>query len=243
VAQRHRGRVDGAAPRVLRDLLPSEQRDRRWSSATSTRSRRWSFLARHFGPIPASDRPIPQVYTAEPPQEGERRFVVRRAGQIAWCAMSWRTVAGAPPRHGAAGGPGQRAGRRHHVASPPGARREDARALGHRRAMAAPGSRALLRLRAGPAGRRARRDRVRDPARDRAHRVRRRHRGECERRGRRSRPRSSSTATRRSDRRVAVRGDRRRGLGVVRRTIPLRSEPCTPRTCAASCSRTSTTTR
>jgi len=49
-------------------------------------------LATHFGPIPASDHPIPQVYTAEPPQEGERRFVVRRAGQIAWCAMSWRTV-------------------------------------------------------------------------------------------------------------------------------------------------------
>ena len=51
-----------------------------------------ALLARHFGPIPASDRPIPRVYTVEPPQEGERRFVVRRAGQIAWCAMSWRTV-------------------------------------------------------------------------------------------------------------------------------------------------------
>jgi zinc protease len=49
-------------------------------------------LAKHFGPIPASERPIPRVYTVEPPQEGERRFVVRRAGQIAWCAMSWRTV-------------------------------------------------------------------------------------------------------------------------------------------------------
>jgi zinc protease len=51
-----------------------------------------ALLARHFGPIPASERPIPHVYTVEPPQEGERRFVIRRAGQIAWCAMSWRTV-------------------------------------------------------------------------------------------------------------------------------------------------------
>jgi len=50
-------------------------------------------IARRFGPIPASPRPIPEVYTTEPPQEGERRFVVRRAGEVAWCGLSWRTVA------------------------------------------------------------------------------------------------------------------------------------------------------
>jgi len=49
-------------------------------------------IARHYGRIPASSRPIPPVYTVEPPQEGERRFVVRRTGQIAWVALSWRTV-------------------------------------------------------------------------------------------------------------------------------------------------------
>ena len=49
-------------------------------------------LAERFGPLPASPRPIPRVYTVEPPQEGERRFIVRRAGQIAWCGLSWRTV-------------------------------------------------------------------------------------------------------------------------------------------------------
>lgn len=49
-------------------------------------------IERHFGRIPASGRPIPAVYTVEPPQEGERRFVVRRTGQIAWVALSWRTV-------------------------------------------------------------------------------------------------------------------------------------------------------
>src|SRR6266542_1455291 len=35
-------------------------------------------IARHFGVIPPSARPIPRVYTVEPPQEGERRFVVRQ---------------------------------------------------------------------------------------------------------------------------------------------------------------------
>src|SRR5207248_9840281 len=49
-------------------------------------------IGRRFGGIPSSPRPIPRVYTSEPPQEGERRFVVRRAGQVAWCALSWRTV-------------------------------------------------------------------------------------------------------------------------------------------------------
>ncbi|MEX0878171.1 MAG: pitrilysin family protein [Thermoanaerobaculia bacterium] len=49
-------------------------------------------LARYFRAIPPSPRPIPRVYTVEPPQEGERRFLVRRAGQVAWCGLSWRTV-------------------------------------------------------------------------------------------------------------------------------------------------------
>ena len=49
-------------------------------------------LAGQFGKIPPSSRPIPRVHTVEPPQEGERRFIVRRPGQSAWCAFSWRTV-------------------------------------------------------------------------------------------------------------------------------------------------------
>ena len=51
-----------------------------------------AMIDRHFGRIPPSSRPIPPVYTVEPAQEGERRFLVRRTGQIAWVALSWRTV-------------------------------------------------------------------------------------------------------------------------------------------------------
>ena len=51
-----------------------------------------ALIDRHFGAIASSSRPIPAVHTTEPAQEGERRFVVRRAGQVAWCALSWRTV-------------------------------------------------------------------------------------------------------------------------------------------------------
>lgn len=49
-------------------------------------------INRHFGAIPPSAQPIPPVYTTEPKQEGERRFIVRRAGRVAWVALSWRTV-------------------------------------------------------------------------------------------------------------------------------------------------------
>ena len=49
-------------------------------------------IDRHLGAIPASAQPIPSVHTVEPPQEGERRFTVRRSGQVAWCGLAWRTV-------------------------------------------------------------------------------------------------------------------------------------------------------
>jgi zinc protease len=54
-------------------------------------------IEREFGKIPKSAAPIPAVYTVEPPQEGERRFIVRRAGQVAWCSLSWKTVEATHP--------------------------------------------------------------------------------------------------------------------------------------------------
>ncbi len=51
-----------------------------------------STIVRHFGEVPRSPKPIPAVYTLEPPQEGERRFIVRRVGSVGWCSLSWRTV-------------------------------------------------------------------------------------------------------------------------------------------------------
>ena len=56
-----------------------------------------AMIERHFGRIPSSRRPIPEVYTTEPPQQGERRFTIRRTAQVAWTAVSWRTVAARHP--------------------------------------------------------------------------------------------------------------------------------------------------
>jgi len=54
-------------------------------------------VEKHFGHIPRSSRPIPRPYTVEPRQEGERRFVVRRSGQIAWIGLSYRSVSASDP--------------------------------------------------------------------------------------------------------------------------------------------------
>ena len=108
VAQRHRRRFDRPAAGVLRHLLPPEQRDRdahrrlrggrrarRDRAAVRRRSRRRRSRSR-------------AVYTVEPPQEGERRFVVRRAGEVAWCGLLVEDRRGAARRHAGARGARQR---------------------------------------------------------------------------------------------------------------------------------------
>ncbi len=47
------------------------------------------FIAKHFGGIPPSPSPIPPMYTVEPAQEGEQRFVLRRAGQLGLVEIGW----------------------------------------------------------------------------------------------------------------------------------------------------------
>jgi len=54
-------------------------------------------LQKYFGVIPASPHPIPEVYTAEPPQEGERRFVVRRAGEVGALMLAYHIPAAKHP--------------------------------------------------------------------------------------------------------------------------------------------------
>ncbi len=48
-------------------------------------------VGKHFGPLPRAPRPLPPVVTREPRQEGERRFVIRRAGEVGWVGCSWRS--------------------------------------------------------------------------------------------------------------------------------------------------------
>jgi len=48
-------------------------------------------ISKHFGAYQASDHTIPEVYTEEPPQQGERRLVIRRAGELALMQIAFHT--------------------------------------------------------------------------------------------------------------------------------------------------------
>lgn len=54
-------------------------------------------VAHFFGPLPRSPRPVPHTVTQECPQEGERRFIVRRRGEVGWVGLSWHVPAAAHP--------------------------------------------------------------------------------------------------------------------------------------------------
>ena len=41
-----------------------------------------SMIAKNFSSVPPSPKPFPKVYTVEPPQEGERRFIVQRGDEL-----------------------------------------------------------------------------------------------------------------------------------------------------------------
>jgi zinc protease len=56
-------------------------------------SRALELVQRYFGAAPASASPIPEVYTEEPKQQGERRLVVRRAGELPLVQVAFRTPA------------------------------------------------------------------------------------------------------------------------------------------------------
>ena len=49
-------------------------------------------LQQAFGHIAPSSQPLPEVYTQEPEQEGERRFVLRQSapGQTGAVCICWR---------------------------------------------------------------------------------------------------------------------------------------------------------
>jgi zinc protease len=50
-----------------------------------------SLIRKYFGQYGPSSEPIPEVYTDEPPQQGERRLVIRRAGELAVVQIAFHT--------------------------------------------------------------------------------------------------------------------------------------------------------
>jgi zinc protease len=50
-----------------------------------------ALVEKYFGALSETREQIPEVYTDEPAQEGERRLVVRRAGELALVQIAWHT--------------------------------------------------------------------------------------------------------------------------------------------------------
>ncbi len=48
-------------------------------------------IGKYFGAYAASEVPIPEVYTEEPPQQGERRLVIRRVGELPVVQIAFHT--------------------------------------------------------------------------------------------------------------------------------------------------------
>jgi zinc protease len=48
-----------------------------------------SLVEKYFGALAATREAIPEVYTDEPAQEGERRLIIRRAGELALVQIAW----------------------------------------------------------------------------------------------------------------------------------------------------------
>lgn len=53
-----------------------------------------TLIRKHYGPIPRSPAPIPEVYTEEPEQTGPRRVTVKRSGQLGVVAVGFKSPAG-----------------------------------------------------------------------------------------------------------------------------------------------------
>jgi zinc protease len=56
-------------------------------------------IGKHFGSIAKSPHAIPQAYTEEPRQDGQRRFVIRRVGAPGVVAVAFKTPKGLDEKH------------------------------------------------------------------------------------------------------------------------------------------------
>lgn len=56
-----------------------------------------SLVEKYYGPIPASPKPIPEVYTTEPEQLGPRRLIVKKAGQLGVVGIGHKVPEGLHP--------------------------------------------------------------------------------------------------------------------------------------------------
>ena len=60
-----------------------------------------ALVKKYYGAIPSAPHPIPQVYTEEPPQQGPRRVVVKRPGELGVVGIAYKVPRALHPDHAA----------------------------------------------------------------------------------------------------------------------------------------------
>jgi zinc protease len=60
-------------------------------------------IIKYFGAIPKPTRELPQTYTEEPAQDGERLVTLRRVGELGWAGAMYHVPSGAHPEAAAVG--------------------------------------------------------------------------------------------------------------------------------------------
>ncbi|GIV37843.1 MAG: peptidase M16 [Cyclobacteriaceae bacterium] len=60
-----------------------------------------SLVNDYFGAIPKPERQLPQFYTRDPVQDGERMVTVRRVGDVQWASVAYKICAGSHPDYAA----------------------------------------------------------------------------------------------------------------------------------------------
>jgi zinc protease len=87
--QRHRERQASRTCRLLPHLLPAGQR--RAAGGRQVRPLADAgTISKLFGAIPKPKRTLPEFWTVEPTQDGERSFVVRRQGDVQIVALGYK---------------------------------------------------------------------------------------------------------------------------------------------------------
>lgn len=56
-------------------------------------------IKRHYQPIPRAPKPVPEVYTVEPPQTGLRRFTMKRPGEAGIVTIAFKSPPARDPDH------------------------------------------------------------------------------------------------------------------------------------------------
>ncbi len=90
---RHRARAGRQPAGLLQEILPARQRRCSSSPVKFDEKKALEYITKYFGSLPKPDRKLPETYTEEPPQDGERMVTLRRVGDVGLVGLLYHVPA------------------------------------------------------------------------------------------------------------------------------------------------------